>query len=901
MASALTSFRNLLGALPVLAVVAMYAGLAADAFGQGTVATDRAALEALYDATGGGHWSDNANWKTNAPLDDWYGVSTDSDGRVIRVDLRSKRLAGPLPAALGSLSRLERLFLEANLLTGSIPAALGNLSNLENLYLFDNFLSGPIPDAIGNLSNLEELALNENALTGPIPESLGNLLNLYWLDLSTNALTGPVPAALGSLSNLEALYLDSNGLTGPLPSELTRLSRLLSLRIEDSRLCAPADRAFQAWLAMLTTLSGSTCSTTGNRAPVALNPTNRGVTLTARGSDSDRELAGLFSDPDNDRLTYTSSSSDTQIVTASITNNNRILSLVPGQAGTATLTVTARDSGGLTATHTIRVTVNTQPTGNRAPIALNPHSAVTLDAGSSLGLSLRRLFRDPDNDRLTYSPSSSDTQIVTASITNNNSTLRLVSRQAGTATLTVTGQDPGGLTATQTIRVTVDTGPTGNRSPEALDTIPPQNIDEGGRTVPVSLLKYFRDPDNDRLTYTAESSDTQIVTVGVTLGVVWLVPRNIGTATVTVTAQDPSGRTATQEIEVTVLSGPEYDAEVLARFYDATGGARWFDSRNWKTEAPAGDWFGVSTEFNRVTSLRLVGNSLAGPLPAALGFLSELTDLNLSANRLTGPLPEWMGNLSNLESLSLDSNRLTGPLPATLGQLSNLRYLDLSGNELTGPIPLELTQLSRLEYLDIRNTALCVPPADAYQEWLAAIDRFLGSKCSVSSIEALTALYDATDGPNWTNSRNWNTDAPLDEWYGVGTGRDGGVTVLDLRANGLNGSIPAALAGLSDLEGLDLGENALTGPIPAALGSLPNLRLLDLGKNALTGPIPAAFGNLSELITLNLGANELSGSIPSALSRASKLELLYLHENALSGSIPDSLSRAVQPRTVVSP
>ncbi len=175
MASALTAFRNLLGALPVLAVVAMYAGLAADAFAQGGVATDRAALVALYDATGGANWSNNANWKTNAPLDDWYGVSTDSDGRVIFVDLRSQRLAGPLPAALGSLSRLERLFLQGNLLTGSIPAALGNLSNLENLYLFDNFLSGPIPAAIGNLSNLEELALNKNALTGPIPESLGNL------------------------------------------------------------------------------------------------------------------------------------------------------------------------------------------------------------------------------------------------------------------------------------------------------------------------------------------------------------------------------------------------------------------------------------------------------------------------------------------------------------------------------------------------------------------------------------------------------------------------------------------------------------------------------------------------------------------------------------------------------
>ena len=40
--------------------------------------------------------------------------------------------------------------------------------------------------------------------------------------------------------------------------------------------------------------------------------------------------------------------------------------------------------------------------------------------------------------------------------------------------------------------------------------------------------------------------------------------------------------------------------------------------------------------------------------------------------------------------------------------------------------------------------------------------------------EALVALYNATGGPNWANSENWLTDAPLHDWYGVRAGqRDG--------------------------------------------------------------------------------------------------------------------------------
>ncbi len=49
--------------------------------------SDRATLEAFYRATNGPNWVNSDNWLTDAPLDDWYGVDTDGDGRVVRLVL----------------------------------------------------------------------------------------------------------------------------------------------------------------------------------------------------------------------------------------------------------------------------------------------------------------------------------------------------------------------------------------------------------------------------------------------------------------------------------------------------------------------------------------------------------------------------------------------------------------------------------------------------------------------------------------------------------------------------------------------------------------------------------------------------------------------------------------------
>ena len=203
------------------------------------VASDRAALVALYNATEGGSWTTRTNWLSGRPLDEWHGVTTDSDGRVTALNLSSNSLYGPIPAALGDLTNLESLWLEGNQLTGPIPAALGDLANLSELWLRGNELTGPIPAALGDLSNLEFLDLSVNELTGPIPAALGDIANLEFLGLWSNELTGPIPAALGDLSNLSELDLSGNELTGPIPAELGDLTNLRALNLGANELTGP--------------------------------------------------------------------------------------------------------------------------------------------------------------------------------------------------------------------------------------------------------------------------------------------------------------------------------------------------------------------------------------------------------------------------------------------------------------------------------------------------------------------------------------------------------------------------------------------------------------------------------------------------------------------------------------
>ena len=157
--------------------------------------------------------------------------------------------------------------------------------------------------------------------------------------------------------------------------------------------------------------------------------------------------------------------------------------------------------------------------------------------------------------------------------------------------------------------------------------------------------------------------------------------------------------------------------------------------------------------------------------------------------------------------------------------------------------------------------------------------------------DALVALYNATDGPDWFHNSNWLSDKPLDSWHGITTDNSGRVTELVLIANNLTGQIPTGLGALSNLDLLRLGVNKkLIGRIPADLEGLSRLVELDLGSNGLSGEIPPELGRLANLEKLELSRNSLSGQVPTELGNLSNLKLLHLDNNKLSGKLPRSLT-----------
>ena len=301
--------------------------------------------------------------------------------------------------------------------------------------------------------------------------------------------------------------------------------------------------------------------------------------------------------------------------------------------------------------------------------------------------------------------------------------------------------------------------------------------------------------------------------------------------------------------------------------------------------------------------LHLAENQLSGELPPELGRLKNLQGLFLSRNQFTGGIPPEFGYLTELTNLSLANNDLYGEIPPTLGSLSNLNVLNLGHNRLSGDFPYALKGLESLEYMAlVGNERLmgCLP------EELKDVDPYHSEEIGLylcshlrpvhpDDREALVALYNATNGSNWTNNKRWlSDDVSLAGWDGITTDDSGRVTEVILGSNELSGELPPELGNLTELRRLILGVNSLEGEIPGELGNLPHLKQLSLRWNQLSGEIPAELANLSGLTGLFLYGNQLTGEIPPELGSLSELVWLELDNNQLSGTIPSDLGNLSQ-------
>ena len=894
-------------------------------------ATEREALEALYNATGGASWTNHTNWLSEEPLSEWHGVTVDSNGCVTRLSLSRNSLTGTIPTELGNLANLEELGLSNNQLTGSIPPQLGNLAKLQRLILIRNQLTGTIPTQLGNLSSLELWRLQENQLTGCIPTELGNLSSLVELTLSNNQLTGTLPSQLGNLANLERLDLDNNQLTGTIPSSFTRLGALVRFYFYlNPGLCAQNTGAVRTWLNGVNEVEGPDCSPT---VRLSVNPSRlvegagaTPVTVTAERT-AVSSATGVFlrlggSAKEGTGQDYTFSGARSITIPAN------------GTSGTTTLTFTALPDGLTEGDENVIVEASVASKIEGSAVITLSDEGTPLPCAATEREALEALYNATGG----------------ANWTNNTNWL---------------SEEP----LSEWHGVTVDS----NGCVARLDLY--RNQLTG--TIPAELGGLAN---LERLWFWQNQLTGTIPTeLGNLANLRWL---NLQHNQLTGTLPAELGSLA--KLEQLSLHSNQLTGSIPTQLGSL---AKLRQTLNLSDNQLTGT---IPTELGNLANLQQLNlgvNQLTGSIPAELGNLANLEWLTLINNQLTGSIPTQLGNLAKLEGLHLNTNQLTGSIPTQLGNLTKLEQLSLHNNQLTGTMPSSFTRLGALEQFHFYlNPGLCAQDTGAVRTWLNGVNEVQGPDCSptvrlsvnpsrlvegagatpvtvtaertaVSSATrvslrlggsaeegtgqdytfsgarsitipangtsgtttltftalpdgvtegdenviveatvgnktegsavitlsetslpctatdraALEALYNATGGANWNNHTNWLSDKPLSEWRGVTADNNGCVTRLSLQNNNLRGAIPPELGGLSHLEILDL--------------ETTNTR----NRNNLTGVIPPELGRLSNLEKLWINQNNLTGTIPPELGQLSELRELVLSPNSLSGEIPAEL------------
>lgn len=379
-------------------------------------------------------------------------------------------------------------------------------------------------------------------------------------------------------------------------------------------------------------------------------------------------------------------------------------------------------------------------------------------------------------------------------------------------------------------------------------------------------------------------------------------------------------------------------------------------------------------------------NLFYGEIPTEISQMAQLSILSVRRARKAGPklfgkLPKFDKNPS-LTVLFLDGNQLSGTMPEDFLRSSSDVYLvDLKNNSISGSVPEGLNVLNELDIrlegnqitslpdsfcekaqwmggnvgrLKTCDAIMCPPQtASASGRALTLPDEckpcsepsaapFYGSRSCrpiPTEREILIKFYDATNGAEWKRSDQWNTQADICDWYGVGC-KDGKVILINLGANNLVGTPPVELFDLPNLEilwlhsnpivfsferigrakslmdirldetslksvdgvgaamyltSLHIGLNSLEGGFPKELLQLSNVRTLSLGGNKFTGPLPS-FSGLKYLRTLRLNNNNFDGPLP-AFENMHILSTLDISNNKLDGTIPSNFLASLGLRT----
>jgi len=238
-----------------------------------------------------------------------------------------------------------------------------------------------------------------------------------------------------------------------------------------------------------------------NSNPMVDNPIDD-IMMNSDFSSTTLDLSNVFSDADNDALTFTAVSDNTSVINVSI--EGTILTITEAGIGSSNIKVTANDGKGGTVEDIFKIKVNEAP--NNDPTVVNPIVDITLaDNFGTNAIDLAHVFNDAEGDQLTFTVTSSNNDVVTVSL--DGTTLTITEVGAGTSDILITVNDGKGGTVKYTfsVKVSVNTG-----IEELVDVeikIYPNPTDS---KIKISINKDFKPSDNWRISLCDISGRTVI-------------------------------------------------------------------------------------------------------------------------------------------------------------------------------------------------------------------------------------------------------------------------------------------------------------------------------------------------------------------------------------------------------
>ena len=471
----------------------------------------------------------------------------DGLGLMWYLDLRENDLQPLPPGIFDGLGELESLHLETNQLRFLEPDLFDGLSKLRLLALGENELKTLPPNLFRGLSRLERVFLDDNQLATLPPNLFRGLSSLDRVFLDDNQLAALPPNLFGSqMPRMLALGLKGNLLDDLDPRLLRDLPNLKYLPLPDNRFAKLPPGLFEG-LGSLRRLDLS-----GNPgAPFSLKP--EFIRLPGGGTGSGRAaefaLEVVEGAPFDMRIPLSATGgalSAKEIVIRTGAVRGPAFSVAPRGDGPVTLTATTpqpplcrvEDFWSLDSTWCMFGLKKPSV----APLILYGLPNQTLLPDGAVRFDLPTAF-PAFGEGASYAVESSDPAAVVATI--RGGLLIVSAAGGGETTLTLTATSPDGRRETRRFSVTA------LAAPEAIERIPNLSL-TAGESIRIELSDKFRDPNGDSLSYAAETSDPAVATASMEGGALIVAGRAPGVATLTLTATDPGGLSATLSFEVKV-------------------------------------------------------------------------------------------------------------------------------------------------------------------------------------------------------------------------------------------------------------------------------------------------------------------------------------------------------------